>query len=155
DVYGYEYQRTSYGFEVLPETLDTQLFHINYLDVQRTGKSYTALATGQISEQISGTTSSTVSANGPSNYSTTTHPSGSLVDTRSVVNFWKELEVALKSMVGTDNGHNVIVNPQAGLILVKAYPHELRQVCRYLDSIQKSVSRQVILEAKILEVQLN
>jgi len=66
DMYGYEYQQTSYGFEVSPPKLRTRLFHINYLDVQRTGKSYTQLTTGQVSNKVG-----TVTVGNNSGYSTT------------------------------------------------------------------------------------
>jgi len=159
DIYGYEYRRTSYGFEVLPQTLQTQFFHINYLDVQRAGKSYIELNTGQISEKITSSSVGGTTNNGVTTPSTvggsTPLPSTSSVDTRSNSDFWRDLERTLKAMVGNGPGHTVVVNGQAGLVIIRAYPPELRQVCEYLDSIQRSLSRQVILEAKILEVQLN
>jgi MSHA biogenesis protein MshL len=42
-----------------------------------------------------------------------------------------------------------------GVIVVRAMPDELRNVAAYLKASQISVERQVILEAKIIEVQLN
>lgn len=154
DVYGYEYRRTSYGYEVLPQELITQMYAVNYLNMKRTGKSYTEVSSGQISEKITGTSA------GGSNMPTpvVTSPdktSGSSVDTRSKMDFWHDLEVTLKSMVGNREGRSVVVDPQAGLVIVRAFPGELHQVARYLDSMQNSLTRQVILEAKILEVQLN
>lgn len=53
------------------------------------------------------------------------------------------------------NKRSVTVNPLAGVAVVRAYPKELKQVDAYLDLVQNSVDRQVILEAKILEVTLN
>src|SRR5205085_1121513 len=52
DAYGYEYKRTSYGYEVLPQELETMMFTLNYLDVKRTGKSFTEISSGQISEKV-------------------------------------------------------------------------------------------------------
>jgi len=46
------------------------------------------------------------------------------------------------------------VSPQTGVIIVRAMPEELRSVAKYLQASQVAVERQVILEAKILEVQL-
>ncbi len=48
-----------------------------------------------------------------------------------------------------------MVSPQSGVIVVKAMPAELRAVEKYLHAAQISVDRQVILEAKIIEVKLN
>src|SRR5258708_27444444 len=55
DAYGYEYRRTSYGYEVFAPEILSQMFNVNYLDLERTGKSFTQLTTGQISEQIGNT----------------------------------------------------------------------------------------------------
>ena len=48
-----------------------------------------------------------------------------------------------------------MVNPMSGVIVVRAMPDELKNVSAYLKASQISIERQVILEAKILEVQLN
>lgn len=48
-----------------------------------------------------------------------------------------------------------MVNPGSGTIVVRAYPDELRNIAQYLDNIQNIMQRQVIIEAKILEVTLN
>src|SRR3990167_7930059 len=115
DIYGYEYHKTSYGFEVLPPQLETQLFHINYLDVQRTGLSYTQLTTGQISNKVG-----TVSVGGTSIYTapTPTSPSGgsgspdglgtiSSIETKSEMQFWKDIEKAIQNIVGKEGGRSV------------------------------------------------
>jgi len=56
--------------------------------------------------------------------------------------------------VGTGPGRNVITSPQAGIMAVRAMPDELRQVDKFLKAAQISVERQVMLEAKIVEVEL-
>src|SRR3990167_286762 len=156
DAYGYEFRKTSYGYEILPAELETKIFTINYLDVRRSGKSYTELSSGAISEKIGTVTAGSSNNSGSSSTSTPlVKPSGSSVETRSIVNFWRDLDSTLKTMVGNKNGRSVVVNPQAGIVIVHAFPAEIHQVDRYLIRIQNSLSRQVILEAKILEVQLN
>ncbi|HSW71204.1 MAG TPA: secretin N-terminal domain-containing protein, partial [Gammaproteobacteria bacterium] len=153
DVYGYEYRHTAYGYEVLPQELATQMFTVNYLNVKRIGKSYTDLSSGQISEKITGS-----SINGNISTPVVASPektSGSSIDTRSKMDFWRDLDLTLRAMVGSKEGRSVVVNAQGGLVIVHALPTELHQVARYLDRIQNTMNRQVILEAKILEVQLN
>ncbi len=155
DAYGYEYKRTAYGYEVLPQELETTIFTVNYLDIRRIGKSFTEVTSGQISEKVgtfsTGATSQTIQTS-MTNQNT---PSGSSIDTRSEVNFWRVLDITLKSMIGTQGGRSVVINPQAGIVMVHALPSELHQVGRYLDRIQSSMGRQVVLEAKILEVELS
>lgn len=49
----------------------------------------------------------------------------------------------------------VITNPISGVVLVRAKPRDIRLVEDYLKATQLVVERQVMLEAKILEVTLN
>jgi MSHA biogenesis protein MshL len=48
-----------------------------------------------------------------------------------------------------------VVSPQSGIVVVRGMWNELRDVSAYLRATQLSVDREVILEAKILEVTLN
>src|SRR5690554_1986096 len=41
EVYGYEYRRTNIGYMVLPSEPQTRIFHVDYLNVQRSGSSET------------------------------------------------------------------------------------------------------------------
>jgi MSHA biogenesis protein MshL len=52
------------------------------------------------------------------------------------------------------DGRQLIVNPLAGTILVTAPPAKLAQVEAYLTAVQSAVQRQVLIEAKIVEVEL-
>lgn len=57
-----------------------------------------------------------------------------------------------KSGFGIDR--RVTTSPQAGLMVVRAMPEELREVEKFLKAAQVSVDRQVMLEAKIVAVEL-
>lgn len=162
DIYGYEYHRSSYGFEISPPTLETQLFHINYLDVQRRGRSYTQLTTGQISNKVG-----TVSVGGAGSVGTSvpiavpgsTVPEGigtiSSLETKTEMEFWRDIEKSIRGMLPKDDVHNVTVNSQTGVISVRAFPAELHRIGNFIDKLQSNLNRQVILEAKILEVALD
>ena len=39
DVYGFEFVRTGYGFQVLPGHLQARIYQINFLNVRRSGDS--------------------------------------------------------------------------------------------------------------------
>ena len=52
------------------------------------------------------------------------------------------------------NGRRLVVSPQSGSILVRAMPDELKSVTAYLRNSQATIERQVLIEAKILEVAL-
>ena len=153
DVYGYYYRQTSIGFQVMQGGLQSQLFHVDYLNLVRRGSSQTRVSSGQVSEYDSDDDDDSGSSNGDNNDRSVV--SGSQVGTESINDFWKELATALRTMVGQEEGRKVIIQPQASVVLVRAFPPELRQVADYLTAIQGNLQRQVTLEAKILEVELN
>ncbi len=153
DVYGYHFRQTTTGFQVMRGGLQTQLFHVNYLNLVRRGSSQTRVSSGQVSEYDSDDDND--SGSGNSNNGERSVVSGSEVGTESINDFWQELATALRTMVGQEEGRRVIIQPQASVVVVRALPPELRQVADYLSAIQGNLQRQVTLEAKILEVELN
>lgn len=161
DTYNYTYNRIPGGYEVLPNTLQTQIFSVSYLELERSGHSDMRLHSGEVTEVVSGASAGGAGAGagaaGLSGGASATSTQGTIgtVNTKSTVNFWKQLQQTLENMVGKDNNHNVAINPLAGVVVVRAYPKELKQVAGYLDLVQNNMNRQVILEAKILEVTLN
>lgn len=78
--------------------------------------------------------------------------SSSTVSTSSVNNFWSELENNLSAIIGSKG--SMTLHKQAGIISVTA-PHKIQQeVDGYLNKLKKNCSAQVVVEAKILEVNL-
>ena len=164
DVYGYEYSLKDRLYQVLPRRLQSRIFEVNYLNVKRKGKSQTRVSSGQISQPSARSTSTGGSgvslgsggSSGPSSQNPTSQSqlSGSRVETESEADFWSELTVALQTIVGNKQGRSVIINPQSGVVVVRAMPSEIRDVSLFLGTTQDVVERQVILEAKIIEVEL-
>lgn len=150
-VYGYEYQQTAGGFEVMPARLQSRIYQINYLNVKRSGSSEMRVSSGQMT-QSSGSESSGDSTSSSS--TSETLPSSKVI-TESEADFWSELKAGLATLVGNAEGRSIVVSPQSGIVVVRAMPTEQREVAAYLRSLQATLQRQVILEAKILEVQLD
>ena len=146
DVYGYDFEKNTTGYSVFPNTMRTKIFTLNYLNVNRSGGSNMSVSSGQVTESVSGTGAGA---------STTQNISGSNINTESKSDFWKDLNTSLTALVGTKKGRNVVVSPQSGMIVVRAMPHEIRAVEKFINKTQSFVQRQVIIEAKILEVELN
>lgn len=141
ELYGYEYKVDGTRIFIQPLTLQTRVFQISYLDDQRKGTSdMSVTASGAI------TTTGATAAGVVNSSKLTTTATG---------DFWAELAKSLAAIVGTAEGRSVVVSPQSGVIVVRAMAKELRHVAAFLKATQLSVERQVILEAKILEVQLN
>ena len=152
DAFGYEYETTSYGYTVFPKKLSTRIFTVNSLDINRSGSSQTTIGSGQITRTIQSSSSSLTSST--SNTQQNVMPTGE-VDTSSKIQFWELLKQNLLLLIGDKDGHSVVINQNSGVVIVRAYPDELRNVAEYLDDIQNISERQVIIEAKILEVQLS
>lgn len=156
DVYGYDYKRTSFGYEIMPAIMQTRMFHVNYLDVKRNGKSYTNLTSGQVSTKI-GTVST--GSNSGSGAGSAGADAGrgliSSIETTSEIHFWEDLEKTLLRTLSPLKGRSVTVNRQTGIIVVKAFPNELSWIDRYINNMQANLQRQVVIEAKILEINLS
>jgi MSHA biogenesis protein MshL len=158
DLYGYEYKVDGSRIFIESPAIQTRVFQVNYIVGQRKGTSDTRVTSGSVSGgsnqsgQQSSTTSSTTSSGSANNRTALISTS---IATTSNNDFWKDLTDSLNGIVGTENGRRVIVNLQSGVIVVRAMPNEVRNVETFLRLMQVSIERQVILEAKILNVQLN
>lgn len=164
DLYGYDVRRTAAGYLVLPAAIQTRTYHMNYLALQRYGVSKTRISSGQITQgdntQYSGgsavaSTSASAAAGAEGDGKATIDVSGTAVVTRMDSDFWSALERDLKLIVGDQPGRNLVINRQSGLVMARALPRELRDVEDYLRLTTETVTRQVIIEAKIVEVELS
>jgi len=163
ELYGYEYRIQGKRISIQPNTLQTRVFQINYLAATRAGETDLRV------------TSSSIGSGGGNQYPGAASPSGAVppslpgsssnaqqqgavtthVRTTSKNDFWDSLTTALQTIVGAEGGRNVVVTPNSGVVLVRALPGEIRTVEQYLRTIQAIADRQVMLEAKIIEVTLN
>ncbi|MFN0039749.1 MAG: pilus (MSHA type) biogenesis protein MshL [Burkholderiales bacterium] len=151
EIYGFEYKIQGTRVLVEPLSVVTRVFQVNYLMSQRKGKTELRVTSGAISDTGgTGTTATPNTAN-----STAQALESSRISTTSNSDFWAEIGASLKAIVGTEGGRNVVISPQAGVIVVKALPAEMRNVAEFLRTMQIVVERQVMLEAKIIEVQLS
>ena len=151
EIYGYDYKMDSARIYIQPLTLQTRIFQVNYLTGQRNGTSSLRVNSGSVSDASTGGAPGTALPAGGVGRS----QESSKVTMTSSSDFWDELGKSLTAIVGNEKGRNVVVSPMSGVIVVRAMPDELRNVTAYLKASQVSIERQVILEAKIVEVQLN
>ncbi len=160
DLYGFDYRPIAHGYLILPATIQSRVFRLSYLDLQRFGVSKTRISSGQITQggnsqyQNPGsgqqTTTETDKDGKP-----TVDVSGTSVLTRGDSDFWAGISADLHAIVGDRPGRSIVMNRQSGVIIVHAMPDELHDVADYLEKTAAIVTRQVVLEAKIIEVQLN
>ncbi|WP_372831137.1 pilus (MSHA type) biogenesis protein MshL [Pontibacterium sp.] len=154
-VYGYEYRREGKLYQVVPAKLQTEMFQLNYLDIQREGVSDTQVSAGSVRDSVSdsGSSSSDSSSDSSSSGSSSTLV-GTRISTKTSANFWVNLKQTLDALISGD-GRRVVVTPQTGMIIVRALPSELATVREYLERAELTLHRQVVIEAKILEITLS
>lgn len=144
-LYGYEYEVQGNRIIVPSPAMQTRIYHLNALAMQRKGMSDMRVVSGSVSLSSGGSGSSS----GSSSKSLET----SSVQTSTDSKYWDEVGASLKTLVGEEG--SVVVSPQSGIVIVKAAPASLYMVEKYLRATELVSARQVMLEAKILEVQLN
>lgn len=159
DVYGFDYSIDGRRITVFPPALQTRVFTINALALQRSGRSDVRVSSGAAPASTPNNTGSggntptgSNGSNGSSN--TVLQQDSTQLSTKVSSDFWAETTNALKALVGNGDGRTVIVSPQTGTVAVRAMPDELRHVEAWLKATRIAVERQVMLEAKIVEVEL-
>jgi len=167
ELYGYDYRIDGTRIYIRPLTIQTRMFQVNYLTAQRLGMSNLRISSTSVADAAGNNNNSNNNNNNNQQNNNQDNGQGnnsqggrvrdaSNVLTRTESDFWKELKLSLETLVGgKEGGRSVVISPQSGVIVVRGMPDELRAVDRYLKATQLSVERQVILEAKILEVELN
>jgi MSHA biogenesis protein MshL len=167
-LYGYEYQIDGRSVYIQPVMPQIRLFKIDYLAAMRdSSSSISVKASGQVNSSSNGSngivmpstgvagamgTSGTIGATG-----TTGGGNSSYISTKQSstdFNFWQNLQDALDSIVKSKD-KSVVINRMSGVIVVRGMPEELRNVAEFLKASQLAVERQVIIEAKFVEVTLS
>ena len=147
EMHGFEYRIEGNRVFIQTPALQTRMFQVAYTSAKRSGRSDTRVIAGSI-------TSSAGATAGSSGSTSTSTSEGSHVTTTTDADFWKELDASLKALIGSDGGRQIVISQHTGTIVVKAFPKEQREVENFLRSARLSIERQVMLEAKIVEVSL-
>jgi MSHA biogenesis protein MshL len=184
EIYGYEYKIDGTRIFVLPATLQTRMFKIDYLTSLRRGSSDirissnaitapgTTATTGTQPGAVGGTLGAVGAAGTQPGVSAAGQQLGltpgqsTQVGTVDSSDFWTELRTTLAALIGCkvtppnrdeavcEGGRRLVVSPQSGNVLVRVMPDELKSIVEYLRASQTSLDKQVLIEAKILEVSL-
>jgi MSHA biogenesis protein MshL len=166
ELYGFHYRISGQRIYVQPNTVQTRVFRVNYLPGRRQGTSDIRVTSSSISQvgsggaaQGAGGAGNAGNGNGNAAVPGSRQDDTAHVRTTSDADFWRDVQQSLSALVASDaqgtQRRSVIVNASAGVIVVRATPLELRQIAQYLEAVQLSIERQVMLEAKILEVELS
>lgn len=169
ELYGYDYKVEGNRIYIKPLSLQTRVFQINYLAAIRRGTSDIRVTSGSVSDVVpngsnNGSNTGAAAANNNAgnnggnngNGNNAAQINSSKISTSSDNDFWSDLKKSIELLVDVGKeGRQVVISPQSGVVVVRAMSDEIRNVAAYLKATQLSVDRQVILEAKILEVELN
>lgn len=154
-LYDYRIKRNGKILQVSPASISTETFSFNYLKIKRSGTSQTSISSGGITESDDNNSSSSNNTNSSSSQTNknSNGVNGTFIESGTETDYWTELEETLSSLIEGE-GKKVILSPQAGLVTVKGYPKDIATVKSFLSRSEENLQRQVILEARIIEVTL-
>ncbi len=111
---------------------ETRVFSLNYINTKRTGTS-------------SMTSTIAIGAAGGAG--------GGGISSSDSADLWGEVEAGLKNLISAEG--KFTINKMAGTIMVTDFLTNLKNVAKYLEEVEGSVQRQVMIQAKLVEVTLN
>jgi len=177
DMYGYGIKLKGRVYHIYPAGMRVASFSLDYLFMNRMGGSRTSVLAGHLSTQNGDDNSNSDSDSSNSGSSSTSNSSSSSADSQgnefsgefstngledgteivtvTSTNYWAYLETKIKKLLKNNAGRDVIVSPMSGMVTVRAYPNEIRDVREFLEKETDNLNRQVILEIQLIEVSLN
>ncbi len=132
-------------------------YEVDYLNMQRLSESRVDLATqiGSIRTDIDGSGNAQGGSNG----------SQLFVENRSENSLWSSVVRSIGGILGEGSGvdadsgefgsKNVFVNPESGIVTVRARQSQHAIIEKLIKRITRSAQRQVLIEATVVEVALN
>lgn len=167
-IYGFDIRQSGLIYQVYPAGLRTETIPVNYLLMQRNGLSSIAVNSGGVSQDQQNNNRNGNQNNQNNNQQNQNMDgqnglggnnqqqfNGSMIQSSSKTDFWKDLQEAVRGILGSAPQRSVVVSPQAGLVTVRGMPDEIAAVRAFLQQTEQHLQRQVILEAKIIEVTLS
>ncbi|MBI3592113.1 MAG: pilus (MSHA type) biogenesis protein MshL [Nitrospirae bacterium] len=157
-----DYFYTTKNNMLIVKAVDTRIFELGHPSVIQ---NYNVDVGGDI---VGGATGS-LTAGGTTTGGTTTikgNVTQSVKSDTTAFSFWDAIEKSLASILGTTAGQpagapaaaiqqSFTVNRLTGTIAVTASKRNIERVEQFLETIKKVINRQVLVEAKIIEVQLS
>lgn len=177
DTLNLNYRVTQNIIRVSKPEPETRLFSLQYVNLRRAASSSTSAQIGAAGAVTGGTTGA-VAAPGvvstPGSVGATGIAAGAggqtTVATLTDTDLWKDIEAGVKRLLspspeagkaepgttvaGKMAAGTIVVDKQSSNILVTDYPKILDRIAAFLESVEGSIQRQVLIEAKVLEVTL-
>lgn len=136
---------------ISPDVPFFRTYNVGYLNLSRETQGTVTVST-QIASTSSGDTGS--SGSGGGNTSTTS------ISSESNQNFWENLTATITAIISdgggsSSNDNSIVVNPDSGVVSVRATARQHGQVQEFIDQVLESVRRQVLIQATVVEVSLS
>jgi general secretion pathway protein D len=129
-----------------------KVYNVQFLNIQRDTQSSVSISTDIFASQ---SVSTRGDSGTPNSSAAVNNGSSSFVEGKTKNDFWSELEGALKIIVGEGDGSYVSLHRQGGLVTVYTTQTKQEEVRKYLRLLKDTTESQVLIEAKILEVNLS
>lgn len=132
---------------ISPDLPFVRSYNIGYLNLTRT-----TTGTVTVSTQIASASSGASGGAAGSNTSTTT------IDSESNSNFWENLKLSITSIIAGSASATtdaVTINAESGVVSVSATASQHEQIQALIDQILESATRQVLVQATVVEVDLS
>jgi MSHA type pilus biogenesis protein MshL len=145
---GLEYRKEGNSIRILKPKMETRIFSLNYITSVRTG---TALVSGAIGGRAAGTSGTMTGV--PSTQGQSLSGGYSNVESKGVSDLWGEIEKGIKGLLSPEG--QILISKASNSIVITDYPKHLNKVAEFLETISGTVQRQVMIQAKIIEVTLS
>ncbi|NKB36375.1 MAG: pilus (MSHA type) biogenesis protein MshL [Gammaproteobacteria bacterium] len=136
---------------ITPDAPYIRTYNVGYLNLARETQ-----GTVTVSTQIASTSSGDTEGGGAGGGNTST----TSINSESKQNFWENLEATISAMLSVEGNEAstvepVVVNPDSGIVSVRATAKQHAQVQEFIDQVLESVRRQVLIQATVVEVSLS
>jgi general secretion pathway protein D len=145
---------------VEPDQPYLRSYYIDYVNLTRSSSTSNSISTQIATTGGSAVESSAGGGSGGGSSSGDGNNSSTLVQSASQNEFWTDLKKNIAGMLGLSNADattdvSVIVSSETGLLTVLATHKQHLIIQEYLDRLMHSAKRQVLIEATVVEVELN
>jgi len=160
-----EFHQKGKFIRIYKPRLETRVFTLNYVAIKRKGTSSLTVSGGvaEAGEENDG---------GGGSGGGSEEESETAIETETTSDLWKDIQNGLETIVfgdskeqdteagaawsrGDESGRVVVANPMSGIILIKTHPSMMEKVALFLERIEGSIQREVLIQTKIVEVALS
>jgi general secretion pathway protein D len=143
---------------VAPDEPYFHTYEVDYVNLARDTETSVSVATQVATTGEGGAEQAAGSGGGPGSNSSSTR-----VNSKASHRFWPTLAANVLALIGKaapageelPSSEALVVNPEAGLLSVKATHRQHAEIAAFIQQVLSHVRRQVLIEATVVEVSLN